>query len=112
MFIDGKFECYTLEDITRTGAKVYGETAIPSGTYRLVIDWSNRYGRKMPHVLDVPGFDGIRIHAGNTAVDTLGCILLGKTKGTDSIGQSKMAFEEFYRKLDAAKEATLTIQEA
>jgi hypothetical protein len=108
--IDGVFECYTLEDVVRaSGVKVDGQTAIPEGTYKVIVDFSNRFQRFMPHILDVPGFEGIRIHAGNEAKDTEGCILLGRTKGKDFIGESKLAVQAFYPKLQAAKEATITI---
>lgn len=82
MDIDGHFECHTLEDTDRklesnpTG-KIYGETAIPRGKYVVVLDFSHRFKQTLPHVLGVPLFDGIRIHAGNTEADTHGCILVG-----------------------------------
>lgn len=106
--IDGIYECYTLEDRDRKlevvgcSAKVKKETCIPRGTYEVVIDYSVRFKRNMPHILDVPCFDGIRIHAGNTASDTEGCILLGKTEGKDWIGESGAQFKAFYPKLEAA----------
>ena len=70
--------CNTLEDPDRgldskmtepeiLSKKIYGETAIPTGTYKLVIDYSNRFKKRMPHILNVPGYDGIRLHTGNTA---------------------------------------------
>ncbi|MDP4220851.1 MAG: DUF5675 family protein [Bacteroidota bacterium] len=100
LYIDDVFECYTLEDVTRAeGVKIPKATAIPYGEYSVIIDNSTRFGRPMPHVLNVPMFDGIRIHPGNTAANTEGCILLGKTKGTDFIGQSRMAFDDFFPKL-------------
>jgi hypothetical protein len=68
LYLEGKWFCYTLE-----GAKV----AIPCGRYRLTIDWSERFQCLMPHILDVPGRTGIRMHSGNKAVDTAGCPLLG-----------------------------------
>jgi hypothetical protein len=98
--VDGQFFCYVLEDIVReSGVKIAGKTAIPEGRYRVIIDQSARFGRAMPHILDVPGFEGIRIHAGNTAKDTEGCPLLGFVKGVDFVGQSKLAFNEFFDKL-------------
>ena len=111
--IDDTFECHTLEDTVREVAsspvsvwKIPGETAIPVGTYQVVIDFSSRFQRLMPHVLDVPGFDGIRIHKGNTDKDTEGCILLGQVvAGLDMIQQSTAAFDAFYPKLQAALEA-------
>ena len=110
--VDGIFVCYTLEDIERTGEKVYGETAIPTGTYRVVLDFSARFNRILPHILDVPGFEGIRIHPGNTAADTDGCILVGDTRDTDLVGQSRVAFDRLFRKLQAATDQIqITIQD-
>ena len=100
LFINDTYECNTLEDIVRYTPKVYGKTAIPEGTYQVIIDFSNKYQRDMPHVLNVPGFEGIRIHPGNKAEDTEGCILLGLSRKPDWIGQSRTAFEAFFDKLD------------
>lgn len=100
--IDGSdFHCFTLEDTVRDpGVKVAGETAIPAGTYDVVVDLSNRFKRFMPHVLGVPGFDGIRIHSGNTNEDTEGCILLGTERGTmdgeNAVLNSRVAFGDFF----------------
>jgi hypothetical protein len=102
LYIDDVFECFTLEDTIRTGEKVPGKTAIPSGTYKVITDYSNRFKKMMPHILTVNGFDGIRIHAGNTAKDTEGCVLLGTTKAADSIGGSRDAFASFFKKLNLA----------
>ena len=98
--IDGERFCYCLEDMAREkGVKVYGKTAIPEGRYRVVIDQSVRFKRAMPHILNVPEFEGIRIHAGNSAKDTAGCPLLGFTKEKDCVGQSVLAFNQFFDKL-------------
>lgn len=94
MEIDGEFLCYTLEDPPRL-TKIPGKTGIPAGRYEVVIDLSTRFKRLMPHILNVPGFEGIRIHAGNRAVDTEGCVLLGMTRGLDFVGQSREAVESF-----------------
>ena len=101
LLIDGIFECYTLEDIPRQ-IKVDGETCIWSGTYEVIINWSNRFQREMPLLLEVPEFDGIRIHCGNDSEDTEGCILLGQIKLVDQIGNSRLAFDAFYPKLESA----------
>ncbi len=106
LYINGRFECDTLEDIIRPeGIKVYGETAIPKGKYHLTIDYSPHFKREMVHVLDVPGFSGIRIHSGNKAEDTEGCILLGTRKGKDWITESGKAYLKFFPKINAAYEA-------
>lgn len=102
LFVDGVPECYTCEDVVRAGPKVPGQTAIPAGLYRVVIDFSNRFQCPMPHVLDVPGFEGIRIHPGNTAADTEGCILVGTGRTETSIAHSRDAFNVLLPKLQAA----------
>jgi hypothetical protein len=95
--IDGVWFSFCLEDMTReSGVKVADKTAIPEGRYRVIIDQSKRFKRAMPHILDVPGFEGIRIHAGNSAASTSGCVLLGFTKSKDWIGESRLAFNQFF----------------
>ena len=106
--IDGKFECYTLEDKERD-VKIKCETAIPKGTYKVIINQSNRFKKLLPLLLSVPNFEGVRIHPGNTNHDTEGCILVGRTKSKDFIGQSRKAFESLFAKMKEAKEITLTI---
>lgn len=107
--IDGVWECYTLEDLERD-VKIKGETAIPKGTYKVIINQSNRFKRLLPLLLDVPGFEGVRIHSGNTNHDTEGCILVGRTRSQDFIGQSRKAFDKLFEKMKKAKEITLTIR--
>jgi len=106
LYIDDIFQCYTLEDVVRKpGIKIPGVTAIPYGTYEVIIDYSKRFVRNMPHVLKVPMFEGIRIHQGNTVSDTEGCILLGTLKNTDRIYNSKLAFIRFYKRLEEGLKA-------
>ena len=110
MYIDNIYECYTLEDVVRTGAKVNGQTAIPTGTYNVIINHSNRFNRDLPLLENVPNFTGVRIHSGNTSSNTEGCILVGTTwSGKDFIGNSKVAFNKLFEKLKKAKKVTIKI---
>ena len=106
--VDGKFECYTLEDKERE-VKIKCETAIPKGTYKVIINKSNRFKKLLPLLLSVPNFEGVRIHPGNTNHDTEGCVLVGRTRSKDFIGQSRKAFESLFAKMKEAKEITLII---
>jgi hypothetical protein len=108
LLIDGVFECFTLEDIERD-VKVKSETAIPKGTYKVIINQSNRFKRLLPLLINVPNFEGVRIHSGNSNHDTEGCILVGQTMSKDFIGQSRKAFDKLFKKMQAAKDITLTI---
>lgn len=101
MHIDGQFECFTLEDVVRP-VKVKGMTAIPAGSYEVIISFSERFKRLLPLLLNVPNFDGVRIHAGNTDADTEGCLLVGQTQSADFIGKSRAAFDQLFAKLQAA----------
>jgi hypothetical protein len=108
LFIDGEFQCFTCEDVVRPGdifqVKVYGKTAIPAGTYEVVITFSNRFQRDLPLLLNVPNFTGIRIHPGNTAAETEGCILTGRTRDGAVVGSSRVAFSALYAKIKAARD--------
>jgi heme-degrading monooxygenase HmoA len=98
LYIDGQYFCHTLED-TILDVKIAGVTAIPYGRYEVIINFSNRFQRPMPLLLNVPGFLGIRIHSGNTDEDTEGCILVGFTEADDFIGNSKSAFSQLFSKI-------------
>ena len=124
--VDGERFCESLEDRDRglkqsdsplwIGAKkVYGETAIPTGTYNVAMNvvspkysavkwYKDLCGGKMPRLLDVPGFDGILIHPGNTALDSCGCILVGRNTKVGQVTQSRDTFKKLYRKMKAAHE--------
>ena len=100
--VDGSADCFTLEDVVRDGEKVYGQTAIPAGSYNIVITHSPHFKRELPLLENVPGFEGVRIHAGNTAADTEGCILVGTHKGPDVVFESRKAFDALFPKIQAA----------
>lgn len=101
--INGTFIAWILEDTDRglrqdmtlkqiQKIKVKGKTSIPTGRYRIVISYSPRFKRYLPEILNVPGYEGIRIHAGNTAADTDGCLLPGTEKTNNSVLYSRTAF--------------------
>jgi hypothetical protein len=108
--IDGEPAGFTLEDAVREVPgqavetwKIAGETAIPTGTYQVIMNWSQRFGKVMPLLVDVPGFSGIRIHPGNTDADTEGCLLVGQHwGGGDWIDGSRLAFGPIYGRIEAA----------
>jgi len=90
MFVNGAFFAYTLEDPYRdlqgdVTKKVPQDTCIDNGTYKVIVDMSNRFKKELPRILNVPCFEGVRIHGGNTAANTEGCILVGAE--TDNIGK-------------------------
>jgi hypothetical protein len=118
--IDGKFECYILEDKDRglidtmsiaeiVGTKIYGKTAIPYGRYE--VDWtmSNRFKVMMPILKNVKGYEGIRIHKGNTEIDSLGCLLCGTKKASNRITESTAATNKLYAKIAEAKKKGIKI---
>jgi hypothetical protein len=108
--IDDVYFCDTLEDVERD-IKIPKETCIPRGPYKVVMDFSTRFQEVMPHILDVPNFEGIRIHAGNTAADTEGCILLGTNSMPGMVTNSRVIFGLFYDRIKNVKdEITITIE--
>ena len=117
LYVNGKFECFTLEDKDRkleSGCKKeYAVTAIPRGTYQVVNSFSNRFQKYLPELINVPQFSGVRIHPGNKAEDSEGCILVGTTKAKDFIGNSRVAFAALFSKIKAVEKKekiTLIIQ--
>ena len=114
MLIDGLLACYTLEDPIRDGAKVTGETAIPAGTYSVIITPSAHFGRLLPLLQDVPGFTGVRLHGGNSVADTAGCLLLGMKRSVDTISDCLPALTQVQASiahaLASGESVTLTIQ--
>ena len=124
LYIDTHYFCDTCEDkvrdIEREG-KVYGKTAIPYGTYKVTLgvqspkysqrasyDWCKGY---LPRLLNVPHFEGILIHAGNTAEDSAGCILVGENKVVGKVINSMATLKRLYGILkEAGEDITLTIE--
>ena len=101
--VDGKFECYIIEDEYPTPwVKTPGKTAIPTGRYQVIVNMSNRFKVEMPLVVNVPQYQGIRIHPGNTSADTEGCLLPGRIRRTDKVLESKLAYEALFTKIKAA----------
>jgi hypothetical protein len=99
-YIDDVYVCDSLEDMVRpNGIKIYGETAIPTGVYNVILNLSNRFKTILPLLLDVPMFEGIRIHGGNTSEDTHGCILLGKNTEVGKLTQSQIHLKMVLQKL-------------
>lgn len=103
MRVDDEWAAWTCEDTVRPpGTKVAGKTAIPPGVYKVVITPSVRFKRDLPLLVDVPDFTGVRIHAGNTAEDTEGCILVGQDRFSKSIGRSRLAFDALFTQIRGA----------
>lgn len=135
LYVNGIYECDTLEDTDRgltkdsplseiQSKKVYGETAIPTGTYKIDMNtvspkfkdrsWAKFCGGKLPRLIDVPGYSGVLIHVGNKPADTLGCILVGDNKIKGQVINSTSTFQELYSLMLKAKvageEITITIE--
>lgn len=113
MYLDGVYFCDVLEDTVRDlnndgdlddagETKIYGETAIPAGTYKVVLSYSNRFKRVLPEILGVKGFEGIRIHGGNDRNDTHGCLLVGKNNVVGKVTDSQNTLNRLFGKLDDA----------
>jgi hypothetical protein len=101
MYVNGAFECYTLEDTVRP-VKIQNATAIPAGLYFVEVTMSPHFGKPLPLLKNVPNYEGVRIHSGNTAADTEGCILVGDGEGRDVITQSRVAFDRLFAKIQQA----------
>lgn len=121
LFINGEFFCYTLEDKDRglkqtdsllfiNAKKIFGLTAIPSGTYKLIVNQSPKFKRMLPRILDIKGFDGVLIHRGNTADHSLGCLLVGYKKGENSIFESTKAEADLVNRLLLHNQESHTIE--
>lgn len=106
LFVDGKLFCNTLEDTVRdlsNEKKVYGKTAIPYGEYKVVYNWSPKFGRNLPRLLNVPAFEGILIHPGNTADDSAGCILVGRNTEVGRLTESRYTSDKLNALIEDAQ---------
>lgn len=121
LYINNVYFCDTLEDTDRglnnemsldqiKSKKIKGQTAIPSGTYEVIVSYSPKFKRFLPLIVDVPGYSGIRIHPGNTHADTEGCILVGENKVVGKVLNSKVTFNLLYEQLKRASDNKRKIQ--
>lgn len=107
LYINDGYFADTIEDKDRClecnpEDKVYGKSAIPRGTYQCVIDFSGKFQKELPRLLDVPGFEGIRIHSGNSSEDSLGCILVGKNQHGNWVSDSRSTFARLFAVMEDA----------
>lgn len=114
LYIDGVWFSNVLEDVDRglddsmseeeiKKMKIKGETAIPTGIYQILLTYSPKYKKIMPLVNNVKGYSGIRIHSGNTAKDTEGCLLVGKNKEVGKVLESRITYNALFKRLQQAK---------
>lgn len=106
LYIDDAYFCDTLEDTVRDTnksgkfdngeQKIKGKTAIPYGTYEIKWTYSPRFKKYTPQLMNVPSFEGIRVHAGNTSADTEGCLILGENKQVGKVLNSRTTINKFY----------------
>lgn len=130
LYVDNRYFCDTLEDADRgltqsmseaeiSAKKVYRQTAIPTGVYKITLDvvspkfkdrpWATFCNGKLPRLINVKGYDGVLIHVGNSSKDTLGCILVGQNKVKGKVINSSIAFQSLYKELLKDKD-NLTIE--
>ncbi len=113
LYVEDEYFCDTLEDRVRDlkiEKKVPGETAIPAGRYDVVVTMSPRFKRELPRLLNVPWFEGILIHRGNTAKDTSGCILVGENREPGKVLNSTKYELELTAMIKRAGSAVIEIQ--
>lgn len=125
LFIDGKFFCNTIEDTVRElppvcpntpkgisckcSGKVYAQTAIPEGTYKVTMEHSPRFKRVLPYLHDVPHFLGILIHSGNSEADSAGCLICGKNTVKGKVTDSRATCDKLNAILSKEKHITIEI---
>ncbi|WP_073346073.1 DUF5675 family protein [Bacteroides congonensis] len=122
LYIDGNYYCDVLEDTDRgltddmseeeiKRIKIYGKTAVPKGRYKIEVTYSPKFKRYLPILLNVKGFTGIRIHSGNSAEDTLGCLLVGFNKEKGKVLNSRVTSDKLTALLrNCEEEIHITIE--
>lgn len=121
LYINNVYFCDTLEDTDRglsqdmpieeiKSIKVQDETAIPTGEYRVVLSKSPRFKKVLPEILNVPGYTGVRIHSGNTANDSSGCLLVGENKVKGKVVNSRKTLQKLMEALENETNINLTIE--
>lgn len=121
LYIDDAYFCDTLEDTVRDTnksgkfdngeQKIKGKTAIPYGTYEIKWTYSPRFKKYTPQLMNVPSFEGIRVHAGNTSADTEGCLILGENKQVGKVLNSRVTINKFYQIIkEACSNGKVTIE--
>jgi hypothetical protein len=125
LFIDGKFFCHTIEDCVRLlpetcpdtpngiscrcKEKVYAQTAIPAGEYKVTMEISPKFGRVLPRLHNVPHFLGILIHSGNSAGNSAGCIIVGDNTAKGKVTNSRAVSDRLNALLGREKDITIEI---
>lgn len=121
LYINGKRFCDVLEDEDRglsdvmtedeiRSIKVKGETAIPVGIYKVILNYSPKYKKVMPLITNVKGYSGIRIHSGNSAKDTEGCLLVGKNTVVGRLTDSRNTYNALFKRLQQKGSNDITIE--
>lgn len=121
LYINGKYFCSTLEDVDRgldstmteeeiKKIKVKGETAIPTGIYKIILNYSPKFKKVMPLLTNVKGYSGVRIHSGNSAKDTEGCLLVGQNTIVGRLTNSKNTYNALFKRLQQKGSNDITIE--
>ena len=114
LYIDGEYFCDVIEDTDRglddsmsvdeiLKKKIKGETAIPTGLYKIEITYSPKYKRMMPLLICVKGYSGVRIHSGNTSKDTEGCLLVGRNTKVGMVTDSRNTYQRLFARLQCKR---------
>ena len=121
LYINGKWFCSTLEDTDRglnsamseeeiKKIKIKEETAIPTGIYKVILNYSPRFKKVMPLITNVPGYSGVRIHTGNSAKDSSGCLLVGRNTIVGRLTDSRKTYEALFKRLQQKGSNDVTIE--